>query len=60
MFSICRWDDGVGLFTQWMNGSACSAMAFTELWPILELILNDTSACPPVQLATDSWADTQH
>jgi hypothetical protein len=45
MFSVCRWDDGVGLFTQWMDGSACMAMAFTELWPVLEQILDDTLAC---------------
>jgi len=63
MFSVCRWDDGVGLFTQWMNGSACSAVAFTELWPILELILNDTFACTqahPATMPTDDWVNTQH
>jgi len=55
MFTVCRWDDGVGMFAQWMDGSASSAMAFTELRPILELILNRISRsrrrtwrpCPP-------------
>jgi len=40
MFTVCRWDDRVGLLAQWMNGAACSATAFTELWPILELVLD--------------------
>jgi len=40
MFTVCRWDDRVGLLAQWMNSAACLATAFTELWPILELVLD--------------------
>jgi len=63
MFTVCRWDDRVGLFAQWVDGSACSAMAFTELWPILELIRGDVFASTQAHLATvppEEWANTHH
>lgn len=52
MFTVCRWDDRVGLLAQWMNGTACSATAFTELWPILELVLDGILSSPQACLAT--------
>ncbi len=63
MFTICRWSDRVGLLAQWMNGSACSATAFTELWPVLELILDSILASMQAHLATvptKGWASIQH
>lgn len=63
MFTVCRWDDRVGLFVQWMNGSASSAAAFTELWPILKLILSDIFASTQAHLATvptEGWDTNQH
>jgi len=63
MFTICRWDERVGLFVQWMNGSASSAMVFTELWPILELILSSIFASTQKNLATvttEGWDATRH
>ena len=63
MFTICRWDDRVGLLAQWVNGEACSAMAFTELEPILELVLDGilTSMQPhPVAVPNKGQAGTQH
>jgi len=59
MFTVCRWSDRVGLFTRWVDGSACSAMAFTELWPILDGVF----AAMQMQLTTvptEGWADTRH
>jgi len=52
MFTICRWSDRVGLLAQWMNGSACSATAFTELWPVLELVLDGILISMQAHLAT--------
>ena len=63
VFTICRWDDRVGLFTQWVNGSASSAMAFTELWPVLELVPDGIFAFTLTYLATvltKDWTNTQH
>ncbi len=63
MFTVCRWDNRVGLFVQWMDGSVASAMAFTELWPILDLILSSIFASTQVHLATvttEGWDVTQH
>lgn len=63
MFTVCRWDDRAGVLVQWMDGSASSAMAFTELWPILELIQNGIFASMQAHLATvptEDWAKTQH
>ena len=63
MYTVCRWNDRVGLFTHWMDGSACSALAFTELWPILELILDGVFAATQAHLVTvptEGWANTQH
>lgn len=63
MFTICRWDDRMGLFVQWMNGSASSAMVFTELWPILELTLSSIFASTQRYLATvttEGWDATRH
>ncbi len=51
MFTVCRWEDRVGLLAQWMNGAACSATAFTELWPILELVLDGILASLQEHLA---------
>ena len=52
MFAVCRWDDGGGMFVQWVNGAASSALAFTELWPVLELIPNGIFAFMEAHLAT--------
>jgi len=52
MFTVCRWDDRLGMFVQWMDGSASSAFAFTELWPILDLIASDIFALTQAHLAT--------
>ena len=63
MFTVCRWDDRVGLFVRWMNGCAPSAIAFTELWPVLELVLDGIFAATQAQRATvptEGWADTRH
>ena len=63
MFTVCRWSDRVGLFVQWMNGSAASAVAFTELWPVLELIPNGIfkfTQTHLVTVATKDWTNTQH
>ena len=63
MFTICRWDDRVGLLAQWVDGAACSAMAFTELEPILELVLDGILASMQPHLATvptRGWAGTPH
>lgn len=63
MFTICRWHDRMGMFVQWLDGSASSATAFTELWPILELILGRIFAFRQAHLATvptEGWANTQH
>lgn len=63
MFTLCRWSDRVGLFAQWEEGRLCSAAAFTELWPVLEVILDGIFAATQAQLATvptDGWAETQH
>jgi len=63
MFTICRWSDRVGLFAQWEEGRPCSATAFSELCPVLELILDGifaaTQACLAV-VPTEGWATTQH
>jgi len=63
MFTVCRWDDRLGMFVQWMDGSASSAFAFTELWPILDLIASDIFALTQAHLAnvpTEGWANTAH
>lgn len=63
MFTVCRWNDRAGVLVQWMDGSASSATAFTELWPILELIQNGIFASMQAHLATvptEDWAKTQH
>jgi len=63
MFTVCRWDDRVGLFARWVDGRTCSAMAFTELWPVLELVLDGVFAATQAHLATvptAGWADTRH
>lgn len=63
MFTICRWDDRVGLLAQWMNGAACSVVAFTDLEPILELVLDGILFSMQPHLAvvpTGDWAGTQH
>ena len=63
MFTVCRWDDRVGVFAQWMNGSACSATTFTELEPILELVLYGIFDSMQAHLATmpaESMASFKH
>jgi len=52
MFTVCRGSDRVALFVQWIGGSASSAVAFTELWPVLELIPSDIFAFTQTYLAT--------
>ena len=63
MFTLCRWIDRVGLFVQWMDGTASSVAAFTNLEPILELIPSDIFASTKKQLATvpaEGWTSTRH
>lgn len=63
LFTVCRWTDRVGLFVQWMDGTASSAVAFTELEPIMDLIPNGIFASAETRLATvpnESWTDTKH
>lgn len=63
MFTVCRWSDRVGLFAHWPDGCACSAVAFTELWPVLELILDGIFTATQAQLTTVptvGWASTRH
>ena len=63
MFTICRWHDRVGLFAQWPDGCSCSAVAFTELWPVLELVLDGIFTATQAQLTTvptANWANTRH
>lgn len=67
LFTICRWNDCVGLFTRWIDGSTCSTTAFTELGPvlelILELILDSIFAAMQEQratVATEGWANIRH
>ncbi len=63
MFAIHRWDDRVGLLVRRMNGCASSAMAFAELWPVLELVLDGIFAAAQARLATvptGEWANTRH
>lgn len=63
MFTICRWSDRVGLLAQWINGEACSAMAFTELEPILERVLDGILASMQPHWAavlTEEWSNTRH
>ena len=63
MFTLCRWSDRVGLFVQWMNGTASSVAAFTDLEPILKLIPSEIFASTKKQLATvpaEGWTSTQH
>ncbi len=63
MFTLCRWVDRLGLFVQWMDGTASSAVAFTDLEPILDLIPSGIFASTEAHLATvptTGWTDTQH
>ncbi len=63
LFIVCRWSDHMGLFVQWMDGSAASAIVFTELSPVLDLIPSGIFACAEARLATvppTNWADTSH
>ena len=52
MFTVCRWDDRVGLFVEWMDGSAAAATAFMELAPILKLILGSIFAFTQAHVTT--------
>lgn len=63
MFTVCRWSDRVGLLVRWEEGRVCSAAAFTELWPVLDLVLENIFAAMQARLATvatEGWADTRH
>ncbi len=63
LFTVCRWSDRTGLFVQWMDGTASSAAAFTDLEPIMDLIPNGIFATAEARLATvstEGWADTAH
>lgn len=62
MFTVCRWSDRVGLLVRWEEGRVCSAAAFTELWPVLELILEGIFSATQAQMATvptEGWANTR-
>ena len=63
MFTVCRWSDRVGLLVRWEEGWVCSAAAFTELWPVLELILDGIFTVTQARLATvptEECAKTRH
>lgn len=63
VFTICRWSDRVGLLAQWEEARLCSAVAFSELWPVLELILDGVFAATQACLATvptEGWTKTQN
>lgn len=62
-FTICGWNDHVGLIVHWMDGSAFSAVAFAELEPIValipSLIFTGALACLATVPAMD-WNRTRH
>lgn len=63
IFTVCRWSDRVGLFTQWMDGYVSCPMAFTELGSTMELILDGIFAATQAQLRTvptEGWTNTRH
>ncbi len=63
MFTICRFSDHTGLFAQWMNGRVFQPIAFAELWPVLELVLDGIFAAMQVRRATvpaEGWTHTRH
>jgi len=62
-FTICGWNNRVGLIVHWMDGSAVSAIAFAELEPIVDLIPNGIFMCALARLATVpavDWNSTKH
>jgi len=63
LFIVCRRDDRVGLFVQWMGEAPPATMAFTNLWPTLEVISSSVFAFLQVSLVTvptDGWDVVQH
>ena len=63
LFTVCRRDDRVGLFVQWMGEAPPATMVFTNLWPTLEFILQSVFAFLQVSLVTvptEGWDDVQH
>ena len=63
LFTICRWDNCVGLFVRWVDGAVASAAVYPELSTVLDLIPNSIFAVAEARLATvqgESWSDTMH
>lgn len=62
LFTICRWDNCVGLFVRWVDETATSIM-FAELSSALDLIPRGIFASArtrQVTVLTEGWADTKH
>lgn len=63
LFTVCRHDDRVGLFVQWMGKAPPATMAFTNLWPTLEVISKSVFAFMHMSLVTvptEGWDVVQH
>ena len=63
LFTICRWDNCVGLFVRWVDGAVASAAVYTELSTVLDLIPNSIFAVAEARLATfraESWSGATH
>lgn len=63
LFTICRWDNCVGLFVRWGAGTVASAAVYPELSTVLDLIPNSIFAVAEARLATiqaESWSCTTH
>ncbi len=61
--TVCRRDDRVGLFVQWMGEAPPATALFTNLRPTLELVSEGVFAFLQVSLvtvATEGWDDVQH
>lgn len=63
LFIVCRRDNRVGLFMQWMGEAPPATMVFTNLWPTLELISRSVFAFMHMSLVTvptEGWDVVQH
>lgn len=63
LFTICRWDNCVGLFVRWVDGAVASAGVFTELSTVLDLIPSSIFAVAEARLTTvqaGSWSEATH
>lgn len=63
MFIICRCSDYVALLVDWVNGPACTAVVFAELWSILDMVESGIFTFNQARLAnvsTEGWTNTQH